>query len=432
MKNKYLLVIVFSLLSTILFAQEDTIINVPVTIKIPFRIKKEIIRDTIIIVDSVYVGCLCPPDSTIPTIPDTLKFSQFGGTFKEFIKFAGEQNKIAVLDSNISITEPIGVRGNSRLIGYNKPTIISNQRWVFWLYEGDHLFDNLNIIMTNPLGYAFYTDAKNNIIWNNVIKNTDVTGGESSYVSSLGGNDSTKCGTIIENCNFENSTINVRIFSQDGPYKYLHLCNTELKTTISHNLYLHPNVSYKACNTSHLGAGKLALHHFSRDGVPGIAEYITVTGAKSFDNYSPFQFPPNQIARIDSSDIALYSDGNQVVWATNTNFKQVGGAGAWVTGESIIDNCTGYILTSGASISNSNLKQLRLQSSGITEIVNSTVEYCGGGGLNNEFHLILDNTHILGMSLTNINPFSTILLLNGSTITPAYNWKIPPGLIIEP
>lgn len=409
----------------------DSIFNF--SVRIPVRVK----YDTIIKHDTVFterIVFICPPDSTVvkpKPLKDSLKFTAFGGSFKDFVNQAIIQNKVAVLDSNINLTEPVGVRGDLTLVGYNKPTIISNQRWLWWLYHGKHEFFGIHTIMSAENGNHFYTDPTPGITWTNILTDVTMTGGEVGYLSSRGGNDSTKCITTLTDCDINTGKICISIFSQDGPHKALHLKNTRLRSGWSHNIYAHMNVALDFYETHHLGAGKLGLHHFSALGVPGVAEYIRISKSFTYDDYSPYQFPPGQIAYIDSSDIPLYADGNQTVYATNTNFKKVGGSGAWVVGNSILDNCTGYIMTGNAVIINSQLEELRLRSTGIVDVVNSTIKHVGGGGLNNKFTLLMNATTVDAMAITNIHEESRIRLTNGSSYLPAYSWKPPTWLILQ-
>jgi hypothetical protein len=293
---------------------------------------------------------------------------------------------------------------------------------------------------------AFSTFIHERIIWNNVLKGINVTGGRQAYSSNRGGMydpaiDAVKqwSGTTIEDCVFKTSFVCVTVFSQDGPGKYLHMRNVDLYCDTAHNMYVHPNVSLRlyGVRSMKVGTPGLALHHYSGGGgengkgVPSNARYVEIR--KCTTNWQPnmkggmwqIAEPVTAVVIMDSCDLAPYSIPLPNMIATNTRFFNAGG-GAFVKGK--LFNCSGTVFpTNETTLDRCNLDELNLTGGGTVLVKNSKVINVFGD--KQPVNISFENTSIEGMKITNPEP-STIVLKKGSAIKKyLWGWNPKPGLI---
>jgi len=359
--------------------------------------------------DTVYLPC---PETPKP-IPKEFRWSNFTGTFQQFIDSAIASKQTAYIDKDVTPLNTVSIDGDITLIG-NGCTVTSINKTAFVLGAGKHTFKNFNIIQTKPDGIAFFTKQIAGILWTNYVQNVNIDGGGEGYSSSRGGNDTSWAGTTIENSIIKVRSGGIGVFSQDGPYKYLHLKNVQIQTDTTHNIYVHPNVSLYFDSVASLGVkmeGKLMMHQHS-GGNPQFynsAKYSVFK--KVYCNGEMFEMtnPKSGYVQIDSSEIAPYVawGGVAKVWATNSRFYNAGN-GIFLSGT--LYNCSGGAWTLAGDT-------LRLVGGNYSEVS------MRGGGM-----LITDNTKIQYMSVADRgNDFEGHI--NNSTMKFLYDEKKGNGIL---
>jgi hypothetical protein len=316
-------------------------------------------------------------------------WSQFRGSFNDFIQQAIRNKTTAVIDKDFSTSETITIDGDITVKGTGI-TITTNSKNLFILGAGNHVFSDFNIIQNNNEAATFFTKQEAGILWNNTLRNIQLTGGQDGYLSSRGGrydaaSDSVLqwSGTTIENCIVKvKGGIAISIFSQDGPCKYLHMRNVQMGTDVTHNLYIHPNVSMRFDSVVSLYAGKLAMHHYSGGNKQFYftARYFEMKRVSSL-NKSNWEMvrPRSGYIQITDCDIAPYTTlGIDVptVNATNSRFYNAGN-GAMLSGKLI--NCSGTVWSGGVStkleVQGGKFDEVSFRTGGNIEMTDATIDY---------------------------------------------------------
>lgn len=157
MKNKNfaaLILFVIAMLCGLVFAFGQDSTTYTYTIKVPVKtvVKADTLYQTIIKTktDTIYkeriVYVIDTPVIIKPEpVIDSIKISTYTGTFNHFLNYIANSNKVGVIDKNIIINEGVNVKFPFQLIGYNKPTITISNKYLFWLVDGEHIFNNINI-----------------------------------------------------------------------------------------------------------------------------------------------------------------------------------------------------------------------------------------------------------------------------------------------
>jgi hypothetical protein len=316
-------------------------------------------------------------------------WSQYRGSFNDFIQQAIRNKTTAVIDKDFSTNETITVDGDLIVKGTGI-TITTNSKNLFILGAGNHVFSDFNIVQNNAEAATFFTKQESGILWNNTLRNMQITGGQDGYLSSRGGRydaatDSVLqwSGTTIENCIIKvKGGIAISVFSQDGPCKFLHMRNVQMGTDVTHNLYIHPNVSMRFDSVVSLYAGKLAMHHFSggNEQFYYTARYFEMKRVSSLKNSNwEMVRPRTGYIQITDCDIAPFTTmGVDVpyVYATNSRFYNAGN-GAQLSG--VLNNCSGEIWSGSGSktleVNGGNFSEVSFRNGGSIKINNATIDY---------------------------------------------------------
>ena len=350
--------------------------------------------------------------------PKEIFFSDYSEDFNTFIQKAISEKKIAVIDRDVIITKEVVIDGDLvvRALDNIKIEIASTVVNGFFLKTGNHIFRNIKSIHLNKEGSHYTTDRTPNILWSNHLENVQVVGGKIGYDSSRGGSENYMNFTFIKDAVFDNSYHNIAVFSQDGPFKALHLENVQLKTTTSHNIYVHPSVSLAYYNVSSLGVGKLMQHQYSGSGNGGyntglysIFEKVD-TGKHAFEMTS---LANNQPVIIKDSKIAPYVTSGvlpALVDAKNSHFTNQGN-GIFLRGK--LENCTGGVWSSNNTeviIENSNLAEISFRAGGKLIANNCSISNIWGADRGQNFELTFNNCSIgtiyeggLGFGIINLS-----------------------------
>ena len=350
--------------------------------------------------------------------PKEIFYSDYPPDFDSFIQKAISEKKIAVIDRDVVIEKQIIVDGDLtvRALDDIKIEIASNVVNGFILKTGEHIFRNIKTTHLNPEGNHYFTDQTFNILWNNHFEDVQMIGGRIGYNSSRGGTENHMNFTFIKNAKFDNSYHNIAVFSQDGPYKALHLENVQLKTTTSHNIYVHPSVSLHYINVTTLGAGKLMQHQYSGSGNGGYEtgkysyfEKVN-TGTTAFEMTS---LANNQKVIIKDSTIAPYVTGGvkpALVYATNSHFTNQGN-GIFLRGT--LENCSGGFWTSSENtleIIGGKYTDSSFRGGGTLVATNMQLANFWGADRGNNFEITFNNCAIgtiyeggLGFGIINLN-----------------------------
>jgi len=350
-----------------------------------------------------------------------LLLSKEGNSLQRLVDKAINSGSTAILDRSITVTNSIVVNGNLQLKGMSGVVItnkvMDNDGKLFVLGRGNHSFAGFTI-QQHPNGNAFTTIQDAGSLWNNFFDGVHITNGRTAYQSSRGGNEKTWCITTWKNSSIRVATVAIGIFSQDGPFKALHLDNMDIANGkafgnhiidvrqnpdhITHTLYCHPNVSLDFKNVV-LAAGGLALHHFSGGGVPGHAKYLRFDSLICKSGAFEMVTPGNNPIIIKNSELGPYTTlgvPNPMVDAINTKFKNSGN-GISLRGK--LTACTGSVWTSGygsLEIINCQLDELNFRPGGRAIVRNSNIQFIGGGDRGNRFEGEFYNTQIGSINIT--------------------------------
>lgn len=370
----------------------------------------------------------------------TTNWSQFRGSFNDFIQQAIRNKTTAVIDKDFSTSETVTIDGDITVKGTGI-TITTNSKNLFILGAGNHVFSDFNIIQNNNEAATFFTKPEGGILWNNTLRNIQLTGGQDGYLSSRGGRydaatDSVLqwSGTTIENCIVKvKGGIAISVFSQDGPCKYLHMRNVQMGTDVTHNLYIHPNVSMRFDSVVSLYAGKLAMHHFSggNEQFYYTARYFEMKRVSSQKNSNwEMVRPRNGYIQITDCDIAPFTTmGVDVphVYATNSRFYNAGN-GAQLSG--VLNNCSGEIWSGGGTrileVNGGKFSEVSFRNGGSMQINNASIDYV----------FVADRGHNFEGSFTNCTINHIIDGKNGNGKVQLLNSKAPhidarPEIIIK-
>lgn len=334
--------------------------------------------------------------------PKEIFFSDYSQDFNQFIQKSISENKIAVIDRDVTITKEVIVDGSLtiRALDNIKIEIASNVLNGFFLKTGEHIFRNIKTIHLNTEGNHYYTDTTFNILWSNHFEGVQMIGGRIGYNSSRGGTENHMNFTFIKDSVFDNSYHNIAVFSQDGPFKALHLENVQLKTTTSHNIYVHPSVSLHYVNVTTLGAGKLMQHQYSGSGNGGYdtGKYSYFekvdTGKYAFEMTS---LVDGKAVIIKDSKIGPYVTGGikpALVDAINSEFVNAGN-GIFLRGK--LTNCSGGFWTSNDNeiiVEGGKFAELSYRGGGRAVVSNSSINNIWGADRGNNFDLTFNDSTI--------------------------------------
>ena len=350
--------------------------------------------------------------------PKEIFFSDYSGEFNDFIQKAISEKKIAVVDRDVIITKEVIVDGDLTLRALDdiKIEIASTVVNGFFLKTGNHIFRNIKTIHLNAEGSHYTTDRTPNILWSNHLENVQIVGGKIGYDSSRGGSENYMNFTFIKDAVFDNSYHNITVFSQDGPFKALHLENVQLKTTTSHNIYVHPSVSLHYVNVTTLGVGKLMQHQYSGSGNGGYntGKYSYFekvdTGKHAFEMTS---LANNEPVIIKDSKIGPYVTSGvkpALVEATNSEFVNAGN-GIFLRGK--LTNCSGGFWTSNDNeiiVEGGKFAEISYRGGGRAVVSNSSINNIWGADRGNNFELTFNNCSIgtiyeggLGFGIINLS-----------------------------
>lgn len=335
-------------------------------------------------------------------------WSQYRGSFNDFIQQAVRNKTTAVIDKDFSTSETVTVDGDITIKGTGV-TITTNSKNLFVLGSGNHVFSDFNIVQNNNEAATFFTKQESGILWNNTLRNMQITGGQDGYLSSRGGRydaatDSVLqwSGTTIENCVIKvKGGMAISVFSQDGPCKYLHMRNVQMGTDVTHNVYLHPNVSIRFDSVVSLYAGKLAMHHYS-GGNPQFyytARYVEMKRVSSLKNSNwEMVRPRTGYIQITDCDIAPYTTMDidvPYVYATNSRFYNAGN-GAQLSG--VLNNCSGEIWSGTGSrileVNGGKFSEVSFRNGGSMKISNAIIDYVFVADRGNNFEGTFTNCSI--------------------------------------
>lgn len=360
--------------------------------------------------------------------PKEIFFSDYVGEFSDFVQKAISEKKIAVVDRDVVITKQVVIEGDLtiRALDNIKIEISSDVLNGFLLKTGIHMIKNFKTTHLNAEGTHYTTDRTFNILWTNHFENVQMNGGKYGYDSSRGGTSEHMNITTMVNTLIDVSGICISVFSQDGPFKALHLYNATFKSVISHNIYVHPSVSLHYVGVKTLGAGKLMQHQYSGSGNGGYNtglysyfEKVDVTlpnTGTTYDRYAAFEMTTlandNPIIIKDSKIGPYVTSGVKpaIVDAVNTQFVNAGN-GIFLRGK--ITNCTGGVWSSNGNIiivENSNLSEISYRGGGTLIANKCTISNIWGADRGNNFELTFNNCAIgtmyeggLGFGIINLN-----------------------------
>lgn len=350
--------------------------------------------------------------------PKEIFFSDYVGEFFDFVQKAISEKKIAVVDRDVVITKQVVVEGDLtiRALDNIKIEISSDVLNGFLLKTGTHIIKNFKTTHLNAEGTHYTTDRTFNILWTNHFEDVQMNGGKYGYDSSRGGTSEHMNITSITNGYIDVSTCCISVFSQDGPFKALHLHNVVLKCSISHNIYVHPSVSLAYYNVSTLGAGKLMQHQYSGSlnggydtGLYSIFEKVD-TGKYAFEMTS---LANNEPVIIKDCKIAPYVTSGvlpALVDAKNSHFNNTGN-GIFLRGK--LENCTGGVWSSNGNeiiVENSNLTEISYRGGGTLIANKCSISNIWGADRGQNFELTFNNCTIgtiyeggLGFGIINLN-----------------------------
>lgn len=268
------------------------------------------------------------------------------------------------------------------------------------------------------------------------MKDVNIEGGGDGYLSARGGNDTSWATTTIENSIIKVKSIGISVFSQDGPYKNLHLKNVQIKTDTTHNIYVHPSVSLYYDSVASLGAGKLMQHQYSGSGNGGYGTAKYSRFVKVHTNGRAFEMTrvKDGFVEIDSSDIAPYVTGAVLaakVWAANTRFYNAGN-GILLSGT--LFNCTGGAWSSGndtLKLVGGKYNEVSMRYGGKIIADHTEIEYMSVADRGNDFGGIFTNSEIKSLQ-DGKNGNGVLNLFNTPRPAPYYGQPYRPEIVNSP
>ncbi|MGL4184197.1 MAG: hypothetical protein ACRCR4_00310, partial [Thiotrichaceae bacterium] len=350
-----------------------------------------IIRDTVVIRDTVFVA-------TNP--PQELIWSKFKGTFQQFVDSAAKAGLVAYIDKSVTPAATVQIPSNITIESDTNATISNIHKTLFQLSKatGRQIFKGLRIIQ-DSIGTAFSRITFSASFYDS-LHNIQVQGGLGAYESSRGGTESQMAVTAMRNCEFDNSYINISVFSQDGPYRALHLYNVQLKAKTSHNIYVHPATSLWYDSVACISAGKLMQHQYSGSLNGGYKTGKYSVFNRVYSGKAPFEMTSlanESPVIITNSSLAPYVTANippALVHATNSHFFNAGN-GIFLRG--VLDSCTGGVWSAWGyelAVKNSNLKEFSFRGGGISAFDNTTISNVWGADRGNPFDMQFRNCTI--------------------------------------
>lgn len=404
------------------------------------------IRTRTILVPPSNGGIACDPlietetRVNAPCTTDEIYLSNYENP-QAFVNATIKLQALGIIDKSVRLENAVSIEGDIHLKALDG-VIITQPAAVkigFVLGVGNHVADDFNVINEDEVSdnsSIFYTrvDAQ---IWNNTFNNLKTIGGALTYNSSRGGSAEHMNITTFNNSSLNNRWINVSVYSQDGPFKALHLENVELSTTISHNIYVHPSVSLNYKNVKSLnprGVGKLMMHQYSGSGNGGYGTAIysmfenVDSGNTTFEMTS---LKAGSIVQIKDSRIAPYVTMGvppAEVYAVNTEFVN-NGNGILIAGT--LENCTGGVWSTKdyvTKIINSNFVECSMRGGGTILSENSQVEWMSVADRGEDFSATFTDSII-----TNLGDGKTgngvINLINTPVPAPAWGRPYRPEII---
>ncbi len=332
--------------------------------------------------------------------------SHYNNNLQKLVDAAQAKNAVAVVDKNVTITKTVTIHGNITLTGKNGAilhnAVTDNSNTMLWLGNGSHNISNITITQ-HANGKAFQTTVESGALWTNNFDAVNIQNGRAAYESSRGGTANNWCITTWTNSNIRVAAIAISVFSQDGPFKALHLRHMNIANGkaygnhriegnnnpdyVSHTLYCHPNVSLDFDSVI-LDAGTLTMHHFSSGGVPGENKYVKLHKVTAVHGSFEMVTPEKGAIIITESDLGPYTIlgvKHPLVEASHTNFKNMGN-GIMLRGK--LTNCTGGAWTSPdgpLEIIDSKLDELSFRAGGSATVRRSTVAYVLAGDRDHPF-----------------------------------------------
>lgn len=335
-----------------------------------------------------------------------LLWSNYRGSFTQFIQQAIRQNAVAIVDKDVTPPEPVTIEGNLTLKGTGI-TIYNQHKQLFVVGSGVHHFSHFTVQQSHAEGSAFLSNTQPKLVWTNTLDDVHINGGQYGYNSSRGGlydekQDSVLAwsGTTILNSTFNVRYIAIAVFSQDGPCKYLHMRNVQMSTSESHNLYIHPNVSMRFDSVASIKAGKLAMHHFSggNEQFYYTARYLEMNRVTAPSKAAWEMINPKSgYIMINNSNMGPYTAvGANTPWvyATNSTFYNAGN-GVMLSGKLI--NCSGKAWSGGKqplAIEGGNYSEICFRPGGTIKASKANITYLLLSDRGNAFEGEFDNCTI--------------------------------------
>lgn len=344
-----------------------------------------------------------------------LLLSRHGSDLQKLVNAAQGKDITAIIDKSITIRSTVFINGNIKLKGIDG-TVLTNEvkgksNDMILLGKGTHDISNFSV-KQHPNGTAFKTVAETGIHWLNQFDHVDIENGRQAYESSRGGKSDAWNITVWKNSKIRTAAVAISIFSQDGPYKALHLEHMDIangkqygnhvidyrndKDRVTHTLYCHPNVSLDF-NDVRLEAGRLALHHFSGGGVPGKNTYVKMHAVKTVKGALEMASPETGAIIITDSELAPYTTAgvaHPLVNAKNSTFKNMGN-GIMLRGK--LTNCKGGAWTSPdgpLEIIDCELDEINMRPGGKLIIRNSKVKNMWAGDRDKKFEAEIKESRI--------------------------------------
>jgi len=382
--------------------------------------------DTIRIHDTIFVNT-CPPQ------PSTgLKWSEWKGSFQSFIDSA--IGGTAYIDKDVTPAAPVQVRGSITVIGDTTKLITNIHKDLFILHpNAKQVFIDLRIHQPNTTGSAFNRVVSSGTTFYDSLHNVNITGGAYAYQSSRGGKSDSMAITAMRNCVFKIYVCGIGVFSQDGPFRALHLRNVQIKTDTTHNIYVHPATSLFYDSVASLGAGKLFQHQYSGSGNGGYNTGKYSIFNRVYSNGKMFEMTSLKEGPIiiTNSNIAPYTTAGVAVpfvKAFNTTFLN-NGNGIHLAGE--LYNCKGGAWSFGSDtlkLINSDFEEISMRSGGVIISENSTVKWMTVADRGNDFKAYFTNSVITNLG-DGRNGNGIIYLKDTPTPAAAYGQPYRPEII---
>ena len=373
MQSRFFIMVVFALLflaghSVAQERKADTIVTVRFpaqTMQVPMPVRYIEVPKY----ETVYV---CPP-----TVQPML-WSKYSGSFQAFVNDASLFGRVAYIDKDVQPFATIDVPGGLQLKADTNVVIRNKVRVLFRLHAatGSQLFEGLRILQDS--GCTAFERITSGVAFYDSLHDVQVTGGEAAYSSSRGGTANKMAVTAMRNCRFDVRYIALSAFSQDGPWRALHLYNVQMKTSYSHNIYVHPATSLYYDSVACIGAGKLMQHQYSATGNGGYNTGRYSIFKRVYGNGKAFEMTSLAAGPvvIEDSKFGPYVTGGVLpatVYARNSEFVNAGN-GIFLRGT--LDSCTGGVWTTDGSnvrVIDSKLSELSFRMGGDAIVERSVI-----------------------------------------------------------